>query len=126
MSLVRQLDLVVLALALPIFLVAGLPMLGYAVAAAAWLVQWAIHRSADRRAAASLAAGRRREALGVVAATTLGRVWLVALSVLLVGVLADREDGLAAAVLSAALVTVYLAGMLFTRLLEGDEEAAAP
>jgi hypothetical protein len=116
-SFVRQLDLVVLAVALPVFLIAGFPMLGYAVAAAAWLVQWTVHLLGERRAAASLAAGDRRGALGVVAATTLGRVWLVALAVLLVGVLADREDGLAAAVLSAALVTAYLISLFGSRLL---------
>ena len=36
---IRFLDLVLLAVALPVFLVAGLPMLGYAAGAAAWLVQ---------------------------------------------------------------------------------------
>jgi hypothetical protein len=122
-SFVRQLDLVVLVVALPVFLIAGFPMLGYAVAAAAWLVQWTVHLLGERRAAVSLAAGDRRGALGVVAATTLGRVWLVALAVLLVGVLADREDGLAAAVLSAALVTAYLISLFGSRLLEpGDDE----
>ncbi len=44
----------------------------------------------------------------MVGASTLGRVWLVALAVLLVGLLGDREDGLAAAVLTAVLVTVHL------------------
>jgi hypothetical protein len=121
-SLVRQLDLVVLAIALPVFLLAGFPMLGYAVAAGAWLAQWAIHRLAERRAAASLAAGDRRSALGVVAATTLGRVWLVALAVLLVGVLADREDGLAAAVLSAGLVTAYMLSLFAARVLAPPEQ----
>ena len=43
-----------------------------------------------------------------MAAATLGRVWLITLAVLLVG-LAEREAGLAAALLSAALFTVYLA-----------------
>jgi hypothetical protein len=122
-SFVRQRDLVVLVVALPVFLIAGFPMLGYAVAATAWLVQWTVHLLGERRAAVSLAACDRRGALGVVAATTLGRVWLVALAVLLVGVLADREDGLAAAVLSAALVTAYLISLFGSRLLEpGDDE----
>jgi hypothetical protein len=35
---VRLLDLVVLALALPIFVLAGLPLAGYAAGAGAWLV----------------------------------------------------------------------------------------
>jgi hypothetical protein len=55
-----------------------------------------------------------------MAAATLGRVWIVALAILLVG-LADRESGLAAALLAVALVTVHLAGMALSRLLEPPE-----
>ena len=84
---VRYADLLVLALALPIFLLAGWPLLGYAVAAAAWLAQHAILAAADRFAAASLAAGDRRRAIGAIGAATLARVWLVALAILLVGLL---------------------------------------
>ncbi|MGC2049655.1 MAG: hypothetical protein WA635_13730, partial [Gallionella sp.] len=40
-----------------------------------------------------------------VAATTLGRVWLMATAVLLVG-LAERQAGLAAAILVAVLFTI--------------------
>jgi putative exporter of polyketide antibiotics len=47
-------------------------------------------------------------------------VWLIALAVLLVG-LAEREAGLAAALLSAALFTVYLATQFVTRLLAAEE-----
>ena len=43
LTLVRYLDLVALAAALPLFLLADLPMLGYAVAAAAWLAQRGIN-----------------------------------------------------------------------------------
>ncbi|MCW2959367.1 MAG: hypothetical protein JWP18_2170, partial [Solirubrobacterales bacterium] len=39
MVFLRYLDLVILALALPVFLLADFPMLGYAAAAAAWIVQ---------------------------------------------------------------------------------------
>ncbi len=39
MAVLRQLDLVVLALALPIFIAADFPLLGYAAGAVAWLVQ---------------------------------------------------------------------------------------
>ena len=110
-----------LALALPVFLVFGLPMLGYAVAGGAWLVGRALHLAAERQAVSSLRGGNRRGALGVMAAATLGRVWLVALAILIVG-LADRESGLAAAVLAAALVTTQLASQAFARLLYPEEE----
>jgi hypothetical protein len=118
----RFADLGVLAVALPVFLLAGFPMLGYAVAAGAWLAASAMHLAAERHVKRSLAEGNRRSALGVLAAATLGRVWLVALAILLVG-LAEREAGLAAAVLAAVLVTVHLVSLALGRLMapEGSE-----
>jgi hypothetical protein len=78
--------------------------------------------AADRHVKRSLARGSRNSALGTLAAATLGRVWLVALAILLVG-LSDRESGLAAAVLAAVLVTVHLAGMAIGRLISSEEGA---
>jgi hypothetical protein len=108
MSPPKYVDLLVLAVALAVFLLGGLPMLGYAVAAAAWLIQRGIQAFATKRAAAELAAGKRQRAMGVIAATTLGRVWLMATAVLLVG-LAEREAGLAAAILVLVLFTISFA-----------------
>jgi hypothetical protein len=113
-------DLVLLALALPAFIVAGWPLLGYAVAAAAWLAQRGINLLATRRVKSSMASGDRRTAMGVMGAATLGRVWLIALAVLLVG-LAQREAGLAAALLSLALFTVFLATRVIDRLLHPED-----
>jgi hypothetical protein len=117
----RYLDLPLLALALPVFLVFGFPMLGYVVGAGAWLAQRAIQVFAGRRAAGADARGDRRRALGVMAGSVLGRVWLISLSVLLVG-LAEREAGLAAAVLAAVLFTVYLSAQFLAHVLEPQEE----
>jgi hypothetical protein len=105
MSPPKYVDLLVLAAALAVFLLGGLPLLGYAVAAAAWLAQRGIQVLATRRAGTELAAGNRQRAMGIVAATTLGRVWLMATAVLLVG-LAEREAGLSAAILVLALFTI--------------------
>ena len=118
---VRFADLAVLVGALPVFLLADLPMAGYAVCAAAWIAASAMQIAADRHVKRSLARGNRNSALGVLAASTLGRVWLVALAILLVG-LSDRDAGLAGAVLAAVLVTVHLAGMAIGRLISSDEE----
>ena len=92
MSPPKYVDLLLLAAALAVFLLGGLPLLGYAVGAAAWLAQRGIQMVAAQRAQAELAAGNRQKAMGIVAATTLGRVWLMATAVLLVG-LAEREAG---------------------------------
>lgn len=95
-------------------------MLGYAVAAAAWLVQKAVFTIARQRTQGALAEGNRNLALGTLAGATLGRVWIVTLAILLVGLLAEREDGLAAALLCALLVTVHLATEAVARLLEPE------
>ena len=113
-------DLAVLALALPAFLLAGWPLLGYAVGAGAWLLQRGIQIAATRRVTRVERRGDRRAALGILAGATLARVWLIALAVLLVG-LAEREAGLAAALLSAALFTVYLAAQFAVRLFSPGE-----
>jgi hypothetical protein len=108
MSPPKYVDLLVLAAALAAFLLGGLPMLGFAAGAAGWLAQRGIQMVASKRAQAELTAGNRQKAMGIVAATTLGRVWLMATAVLLVG-LAERQAGLAAAVLVLVLFTISFA-----------------
>ena len=118
----RYPDVVLLALALPVFVVAGLPPVGYAAAAAAWIAQHLVLSLAQGRATAALRRGERRVALATIGAATLGRVWLVTLTILLVGLAGEREDGLAAAVLSLVLVTAHLLALGFARLLYPDGE----
>lgn len=121
MSPPKYVDLLLLAVALAVFLLGGLPLLGYAVAAAAWLAQRGIQTLAGHRAQAELSAGNRQKAMGIVAATTLGRVWLMATAVLLVG-LAEREAGLSAAVLVLVLFTVSFAAQGFSHLFGEEPE----
>jgi hypothetical protein len=108
MSPPKYVDLLLLAAALAVFLLGGLPLLGYAVGAAAWLAQRLVQILAARRVASELAAGKRQRAMAILAATTLGRVWLMTTAVLLVGI-AEREAGLAAAILVLVLFTVSFA-----------------
>jgi len=119
---IRYADVLLLAAALPVFITAELPLLGYAVLAAAWLAQVGIEVYGQRRTARELRAGNRNAAMGWFSATTLGRVWLVALAVLLVGLLGDREDGLAAAVLAAILFTVHFGARFLVRAMTPPEE----
>jgi len=121
MSPPKHVDLLLLAVALVVFAIGGLPLLGYAVAATAWLAQRGIQVLAARRASEDLADGNRQRAMGTVAATTLGRVWLMATAVLLVGI-AEREAGLAAALLLLALFTLSFAAQGVAYLLEPDEQ----
>ena len=125
MSPPKHVDLVVLAAALAVFLLAGWPILGYAVAAAAWLAQRGIQILAGRRVAEAIANGNRQKAMGTLAASTLGRVWLMTTAALLAG-LADRESGLAAALLLVVLFTVSFAAGGIAHLLEPEGPGVSP
>jgi hypothetical protein len=91
-TLARYCDLVLLAAALPVFVVAGWPLLGYAAAAVAWLAQHVVLFLAERHAAQALERGERTRAMGAIGFATLGRLWLVTGTILLVGVIADSAS----------------------------------
>jgi hypothetical protein len=120
---VRFVDVAVLAAALPVFVLAELPLLAYGVIAGVWLGGLAIEIAGERSARRRLQAGDRHAAMGLTAATGLGRVWLVTLTVLLLGVLDERDTGLAAAVLAAILFTVHMGGRLVSGLLLSEDRA---
>ena len=117
---VRYLDLVVLAVAFPIFVVAGLPLLGYAAAAVAWLVQRGVQVLLLRRAQASQDV---RGAVGITAASMIGRGYLVALTIFGAGLI-EREAGLTAALLVIVLFTVYFATSVITRQFDSPQRPA--
>jgi hypothetical protein len=121
MSPPKYVDLLALVAALAVFLLGGFSLLGYAVAAAVWLTQRGIQVLAQRRMRQELARGNRQKAMGLVAGSGLGRVWLMATVVLLVGV-AEREAGLAAALLLLALFTLSFAAQGIAHLFDDQPE----
>lgn len=116
----RYLDIVLLVLALPIFLAADLPMLGYAAGAVAWLVQRAVQLATNRKAAAS---DDPRTVAGIAAGSMIGRGWLVALTIFAAG-LEENDAGLAAAVLVIVLFTAYFTVSMILRPFEKPEQPA--
>jgi Kef-type K+ transport system membrane component KefB len=102
-------------LAAPVVVLAGAPVLGYAVGAGAWILQRIVAALVDRRAAR---ASDPKTALGLGMASSMARSWLVALAILAVGLMAEREDGLTAAIVVLAAFTVYLAITLILRASE--------
>ncbi len=124
MPLLRQLDLLLLAAALPLFLIAGWPMLGYAVVAGAWLAIRGLELLLTRRTQGAIETGDRRTAMGLIAATGLMRAWLIVLAVLLVG-LADKDAGLAAALLALVVFSIHFAINFFGNLFSEAEQKAA-
>ncbi len=125
MSPPKHVDLLVLAAAAVVFVLAGFPLLGYAAGAVAWLAQRGIQWLAQRRSGEALKAGNRQRAMGIIAATTLGRVWLMATVVLLVGI-AERTAGLSSAILLAALFTISMGSSGIAYLLEPEGQSVQP
>ncbi|MEH3053712.1 MAG: hypothetical protein PGN13_06830 [Patulibacter minatonensis] len=103
-SLLRNLDLVLLGIALPVFLLTGLPIVGWLTAAVVWLAWRGIGAWTDRKATA-IGADNPGKLAGIAAGSLIGRGWLLAIVLLVVGLLTDNRTGLSAALLSAVLFT---------------------
>jgi len=114
---IRYLDLLLVALALPVFLAAGLPLAGWGVGAGAWVAQRGLQTYLDGRASASK---DPRTVVGLLAGSMIARGWLVAIAVFLVG-LSDNEAGLAAAVLVVMLFTAYFTIRMILRPFEAPD-----
>lgn len=117
MRIARNVDLIVLALTLPLFLAAGFPMLGWATGAGAWIGQRLLRDFMAGRARRSTDV---REQVGYLAGSMIARGWLVSLTILGVGLLTDENVGLAAAVLFVATFTFYLSVSMITRPFEQE------
>lgn len=115
MIFVRNLDLAVLALALPVFVVAGLPLGGYVTAAVIWAMWRGIGAYTDRKAAD---AEDPRKVVGIATGSMIGRGWLMGLTLLAVGLLTNDDVGLSAAVLCVVLFTVSFTARMILRPFE--------
>jgi hypothetical protein len=122
-SLFRYLDLVLLAVALPVFLLADLPIAGYLAVAGIWLVMYGIEIASNRAIEGAVERRDRRAAMGWLGASSLASAWVVALAVLIVGLAAGKDAGLAAAVLALILFTVHLGSRILLRVTERQEPA---
>jgi len=120
-TVLRHLDLVVLAIALPVFVLADFPLEGYAAGAGAWLVQRVVQALLARRAEAS---DDPRTVVGLTAGSMIARGWLVALAIFGIGLGGGDDAGLAAAVLVIALFTVYFTTSMLLRPFQTDRPAA--
>ena len=105
-TLLRYLDVVLLAVATPVALALGAPTLGYAIGAGAWLLQRII-AEADRRWIKNTKTPRAQ--LGLNLFEAFGRIWLLAGAIVLSGVVGGRADGLTAALVIFAAYSVAFA-----------------
>lgn len=113
----RNLDLAVLALALPVFVVADLPLGGYVTAAVIWAMWRGIGAYTDRKAAG---ADDPKKVVGIATGSMIGRGWLMGLTLLGVGLLTNDDVGLSAAVLCVVLFTVSFTARMILRPFEAS------
>lgn len=93
MTLLAYLDVVIVVLATPIVLLMDVPAAGYLVGAGAWILLRAVGVGVDRAAAAL---GDQRREVSLRLAYLLGRLFLLAIAVILVRRGAGQDDGLTA------------------------------
>ena len=115
MPVLRNLDLVLLALALVLFLAVGLPILGWVTAAVIWglwrgIGEWAEHKAAS--------ATHPKQTAGIAAGSMVGRGWLLGLILLGSGLAAGEDVGLSAAVLVFVIFTVHFTLKILLRSAE--------
>src|SRR3954468_17875446 len=118
----RNVDVLVLALALPLFVVAGWPIVGWLLGAGVWTLQRLISEYAVRKAEAS---DDPRTKVGLLAGSMIGRGWLVAGIILAVG-LNNNDAGLSGAVLFLAVFTVQFTMTLALRPFEKETTKRRP
>ena len=115
LGLARWTDVILVVAAAPFIVLMDLPVLGYAAGAAAWIVSRVVGHFVERRGRAS---GDMRTMAGLTLISSMGRAWLVGLTILAVGLAGEREDGLTAALLVLAAFTLYLVVQIALRPLE--------
>jgi hypothetical protein len=119
-KLLRNADVPVLALALILFLVTGLPIAGWVAGAGAWAIQRALDELAKRRAKS---AEDVRTRVGLLAGSMILRGWIVAGIIVAVGI-GDEDAGLAAAILFIAVFTLQFTMTMAMRPFEVAAEKA--
>ena len=118
LALLRYLDVVLVIAALPLVALAGLPLLGYAVGAGAWIAQRAAGALLERQAQRTETCAARSAS---TSAARSGAPGSSAAPSSPSGSLGDREDGLTAAILVAVAFTVYFAISLILHAAGGSK-----
>ncbi len=112
MAVLSYMDVVLIVLAAPIMLLIGVPAAGYLVGAGVWIALRAVGVAVERVATRS---GDARGEIGLRLGYMLGRVFGLALTVVLVRRAGGKDDGLAALAVIVFAFTVYLGTSALTR-----------
>jgi hypothetical protein len=114
----RYVDILILLLALPLFILADLPLPAYLVGGGVWIVQRIIQQVLQRRAEAS---DDPRIVAGYTAGSMIARGWMCALAIFGVGIAEGDEAGLSAALLVIGLFTVYFTVRMILRPIDAAQ-----
>jgi hypothetical protein len=112
--LMENLDMAFLVIALPVFIVAGFPIAGWAVGAGAYVAQKLLAEYTRKKANA---AENPRDIVGWMAGSLLLRGWFAAIAIFLVG-LKHADAGLAAAIVFLGAFTIYFSTRMMFRGME--------
>jgi hypothetical protein len=112
MVVLRYLDVCLVLATAPFVPIAGLPLLGYLVAAVAWLLTRIGTTFVQERA---LRVGDPKLRAGMQVGGMMGRIWIVALAIIVARFAGDKSDGIMAAALMLGAFTVYFVMSFFTR-----------
>src|SRR4051794_38311327 len=118
----KNVDVIVLAVALVLFLIAGFPIAGWAAGAGAWAIQRGINELAVRKATS---AEDVRTRVGLLAGSMILRGWVVAGIIIAVGI-GNHDAGLAAAVLFLMVFTLQLTMTMAMRPFETQPPPPEP
>jgi hypothetical protein len=112
MVFLRYLDVCLVLATAPFVPIAGLPLLGYLTAAVAWLLTRLGTTFVQERA---LRVGDPKLRAGLQVGSMMGRIWVVALAIIVARFAGGKSDGIMAAALMLAAFTVYFVMSFFTR-----------
>lgn len=112
MVLLRYLDVCLVLATAPFVPIVGLPVFGYLLAAAAWILTRLGTTYLQERA---LRIGDHKLRAGVQVGAMMGRIWIVALVILVARYAGSQGDGIMAAALLLAAFTVYFVMSFFIR-----------
>jgi hypothetical protein len=117
----KNVDVIALAVALVLFLVAGFPIVGWLTGAGAWAVQRGINEFVVRKAEK---ATEIRTRVGLLAGSMIARGWIVAGIIVAVG-LGNSKAGLSAAILFLAVFTLQFTMLMAMRPFETPGKGAS-
>jgi hypothetical protein len=106
MTLLSYFDIVVLVVAAPVLLLIGVPATGYLAASASWIILRVIGIGVERYAASTDVQSRE---LSIRLGYLMGRLFVLAMTVILVRKGAGRDEGLTALVVIVVAFTLQLA-----------------